>query len=145
MQIQKRHIIQIIIIFVCLVSMMGFLKVAQDARYSATPYDTSLEESPRELDADEGNAVFMTITNGKILKEELPTLAVPITNQLYKLHYQKTQLLERQATIDGEITSEGKTYRFHLLFQPSNKKFEAKITVKNLATRDYDISLEEIR
>ena len=93
------------------------------------------------LEYAEENIPYMNITNKEVLYDVMPAIAPAVMNQIYVQNYEKDGLIDRYATIDGEVEQNNRSYTFTIHFLESDVKRKVTVTIINETTGNYDISV----
>jgi hypothetical protein len=129
----------IIVVFLLAITIGLWSYVSSASHKLATPADT--DSLAASFDEVEDDTTFMQVSNQEELYEVMPDIATQVINQTYALHYEKGGVIDRFATIEGNITKSSDTYSFVLHFTESNTKRNVTVTVRNTATHDFEITL----
>lgn len=137
---QYRPLIIIILLLASVSIGLGTYNASISNRLATPTEEESLADS---FDAVEDDATFMDITNQNELYTITPNLASDIINQVYAQQYEKTKTIDRFGTITGGISKKNNTISFDVYFIESNMTRPVVVTIKNEATKEYDISVGE--
>lgn len=108
--------------------------------HGIAPFQTS-EEDPTE-NHGENTTSQLDITGREKLDDYFGEPATEIiANRLYVEQYQRTSQLERRAELIDFKKSGEASGAVTIEFKPSNQRLTAKVTVRNAATNDIDITI----
>ena len=136
----KQYRIQLVIILLltAISIALGSYNASVSNRLAVPAEEESLGSS---FDAVEDDATFMDITNQDELYNIIPDMASDIINQMYAKHYEKSKVIDRFGTIEGGVSRKNNTYAFDVRFIESDIKRHVVVTVKNEATKEFDITV----
>lgn len=86
---------------------------------------------------------FMAIKNREILASSFGDITTTISDQMFSEHYSMTGHLDRHAEIVGAINKLSNSYTFSVRFIPSNDLVRTVVTMKNVTTRDYSLTMKQ--
>jgi hypothetical protein len=137
----RLHIIIIILLASISIGLGSYVSSVEN-RLATPNEEESLADS---FDAVEDDATFMDISNQNQLYTVTPDLASDIINQVYAKQYEETKLVDRFGTIEGGVSKKNNTISFDVHFIESNTRSHVVVTVKNEATKEFDITVGDTR
>ncbi len=85
---------------------------------------------------------FIAPDNATSLSTVLPSIATAVINNVYTHHYDTTGKLERDSRLTKEVILRDNTATFSIVFRPSQTTYYVTVTIKDIATRAYTISIK---